>query len=38
MMKMKKFLSFVLALVMALALVACGQKKDTASGRVLAEL
>ena len=34
MMKMKKFLSFVLALVMALALVACGQKKDTASGRV----
>ena len=31
---MKKFLSFVLALVMALALVACGQKKDTASGRV----
>ena len=31
---MKKFLSFVLALVMALALVACGQKQGTASGRV----
>ena len=34
-MKMKKFLSLVLALVMALALVACGQKQGgDASGRV----
>ena len=34
-MKMKKFLSLVLALVMAFALVACGQKQGgDASGRV----
>ena len=34
-MKMKKFLSLILALVMAFALVACGQKQGgDASGRV----
>ena len=32
-MKMKKFLSLILALVMAFALVACGQKQG-GSGRV----